>query len=91
MKPILLTLLRRVLLWISLLGMGASSAAVAPAQETKPIDRVVEIRTRLLAVQEKNMQDEDGATKPALIAQWPNWGNWPNWSNWNNWGNWRNW
>jgi hypothetical protein len=93
-----LVLLRRSLfalaacIGLSPLGTQASSA------EASPIDRVAEIRERLLQMDEdrgRDVADAGASGRGERLAQWFNWpnlwANWPNWNNWGNWGNWGNW
>lgn len=80
--------LRRLLVLLSLLP----AAAVAHAPPTDAIDRVADIRARLLAADPPRADEAGDALGP--VCQWynfPNWPNWNNWRNWNNWGNWGNW
>ena len=63
---------------------GGAHTHLAPA-----IDRVDEIRARLLAHAPEPVIDRDESCQP--LAQWFNFPNWPNWGNWNNWNNWANW
>jgi hypothetical protein len=90
---------RLVLVLVTLAGFPPFVPA-APA-DAKPIDRVAQIRSRLLEA-DRSAPAPDGLASgrlgdvPRHLAQywrnWPNyWANWPNWPNWPNWGNWRNW
>jgi hypothetical protein len=95
-------LLKRILFAISFVS-GAASALSQPGVEAKPIDRVTELRQRLLdmdrrvgiakgssnAPTQRGKQGDSRDTEQH--AQGPNWPNyWANWPNWNNWGNWTN-
>jgi hypothetical protein len=63
----------------------ASTASLAEASSEQPvIERVGEIRSKLLAI-------EEGAHRQQQYDQFAQWYNWPNWPNWNNWYNWPNW
>ena len=79
---------------------GFPSFTPATPGDARPIDRVTEIRSRLLeadrSVAPEALGPDGLRDAPARLAQywrnWPNyWANWPNWPNWPNWGNWRNW
>lgn len=76
---------RLAVLAAALLGSLSAQAAV----ERAPIDRVAEIRARLLAQDAaQSGQADQPEPQRSLIAQWGNWGNWGNWNNWRNF--WRN-
>lgn len=62
------------------------AGAVHATIPVEPIDRIDDIRARLLDQAEQWCQGDDGSH-----AQWFNFPNWPNWNNWNNWRNWQNW
>jgi len=81
-----------VLVLVTLAGFPPFAPAV-PAG-AKPIDRVTEIRSRLLEA-DRSVPAPDDVERgrlgdaPSRFAQY--WRNWPNyWSNWPNWPNWRN-
>jgi hypothetical protein len=77
---------------------GVKTAWAAP-RAPEPIDRVTEIRERLLEHDERRAFGQTGDRgsdpDPTRVAQWINWPNywrdWPNWGNWPNWRDWRNW
>ena len=88
-------LFARILLVLPFVSQGAM-AATPPAHPERAIDRVAEIRQRLL--EREGSGDATGSSPAASpetsdrYAQWGNWRNWPNyWANWPNWGNWGNW
>ncbi len=65
--------------------VGGEAAASTPPADRPAIERLDEIRQKLL--------DQDGGpgADGERQAQWYNWPNWGNWNNWPNWGNWLNW
>ena len=76
---------------------GFPSFAPAAPLDSKPIDRVTEIRSRLLAADRAALAPDGvennrlGETPARLAQYWRNWPNyWANWPNWPNWPNWRN-
>lgn len=93
-------------LWVALgLAAPATQAATptpsplpppSAATSVPPIERLADIRARLLAQDEllaaTNGPDEGESVGPdGPMAQWFNWPNWTNWGKWNNWDNWNNW
>ena len=75
-------------LWLGLLAalsIGPARAAPVPPA-APPIERVADIRARLLARDAQTAADAPDAPD-ATVAQL-NRRNWPNWSNWNNWLKW---
>jgi Ni/Co efflux regulator RcnB len=97
-------LLKRILVAIPFVS-GAASAPThsQPGIKTKPIDRVAELRQRLLDMDRRAsvsqepsnahaQGDKQGnsrdAEQHAQGSNWPNyWADWPNWGNWGNWSN----
>jgi hypothetical protein len=77
--------IRRVVLAVVMLGQGSAEGALPFGPGEPAIDRVLEIRQKLLP------PAASAADTPVDVVQWRNWRNWPNWSNWPNWNNFRNW
>jgi hypothetical protein len=91
---------RRLLLAaLAAAGGGATPAHAVPvprADEWRAIDRVDEIRARLLATDRVAAVGEHDAAAPGstatsdpdapVVAQWANWAKWQKWAKWNNWG-----
>ena len=71
-----------------LLGFGAAQGSLPMAPDSPAIERVSEIRQKLLAE-----HPPTAAERERQVAQWPNWWrDWLNWRDWPNfWRNWRNW
>ena len=71
-------------LWLGLLAaLSIGPARAAPVPPTAPpIERVADIRARLLA------RDAQAADAPDAAVAQLNRRNWPNWTNWNNWLKW---
>ncbi len=81
-------------LWLGVLaalsiapGPDASAAPAPDASAAPPIERVAEIRARLLARDAQAGTPDAMAPSSDEVAQL-NRRNWPNWSNWNNWLKW---
>ena len=67
-------------------------ASAIEHKDTSPIDRVVEIRNRLLAADDASSSGScEEAPKLFAWGNWPNWNDWSDWSNWPNWNDWPNW
>lgn len=77
----------RVLLGVAL----ASGGAIAKSTSEPAINKVDDIRTRLLLTAPQPSSDSQRKATLAQWYNWPNWNNWGNWSNWPNWPNWGNW
>ena len=78
-------------LWLgALAALSISPARAAPAPDATsapPIERVADIRARLLARDAETDTPPAQADQADTLAQL-NRRNWPNWSNWNNWLKW---
>jgi hypothetical protein len=77
---------------LTVLSFGGAKAEAPGATEVAPptaaIERLAEIRSRLLA-QDAALQGPgvDGDGPDPTVAQWNNWANWNNWQNWRKWLN----
>ena len=78
--------------WLVVLALLPAAAGANALLAAPPIDRVDDIRARLLAASAAPADTDEAPLGPlAAWMNWPNWGKWANWNNWNNWGNWGNW
>jgi len=83
------SLFLKTALALTIFGLPQQGDAKAPPGGEEPaIDRVDEIREKLLRndrLEGKRLEHRDGRQQ---MVQWYNWPNWPNWGNWGNWPNW---
>lgn len=95
-RPMGLTRLRAAARTL-LVTLGLAAPWLAPPAEAAvpPIQRLADIRARLLA-QDRQLANlgqgpAEASAPDGPMAQWFNWPNWTNWANWANWDNWNNW